>query len=318
MKRMRSSILLLALITLLGLHGSANAQNRTIRLVVPFPPGTTTDVVARILSQELKDVMGAPIIVENKAGASGMIGAESVARAEPDGSTFLMTTAATHSVNPWLFKTLSYDPLRQFVHISHLVDAPLVVSVNADLPIRSMSDLVAHAARKPGELIYGYGTPTHQAATLAILNRNKLDLLAVPYKGSSPAVLAASTGEVQLVLSDIISAMPLIQSGKLRAIAISRKSSLLPNLDILTEIGYPEFNMVIWVGLAGPTGTKPEVAKLLSTGVLKVLSKPEVRERISALGLEVAATPNEDVEAFVSTQLSVWGERIRNAGITPE
>ena len=314
-----TAIALAAVLAFVSSWAQAQAfPSRPITLVVPFPAGSTSDVLARILSEELKGPLGVPVVVENRAGASGAIGAALVAKAPADGHMLTVTSAATHSVNPWTIKKLNYDPINDFTHVTRLVQAPLVVLVNPTLPIQSMADLVKQARDNPGKMAFGYGTQTHHVSALAIAHRNKLEVLAVPYKGTSAAVLAAATGEVQFVLADVISSAPLLKAGKLRAIAASQTFAAMPNVPVLTEIGYPDFTTTIWVGLAGPANMPKDVTARLSDEVGKILRRPEIKDKIAHMGLEASPSAPAEFDRYVRNQLSSWGERIRAAGITPE
>jgi tripartite-type tricarboxylate transporter receptor subunit TctC len=322
MKTPSAFVRIVTLIAALAAAG-ASAQDypsKPVRLVVPYPPGSASDNVARLLVDELRIALNATIVIDNRAGASGLIGTEHVARAPADGYTLIVDASATHSANPWLFKKLPYDPVRSFTHISRLVVLPQLVVVSPQVPASSMQELVKYVRDNPGKFNFAYGTPTSQVAASSIAQIAGMDLVGVPYKGPAEAMLALMRGEASLMVADLATALPHAKAGKLRPLAIStpQRSALLPDVPSLTEAGYPGFDIELWIGLSGPAGLSKDVVERLSAALGKVLSKPELRQRFAGMGMEVAPSSPAEFEQFVQSQLAVWGRRTNASGIEPQ
>ena len=294
--------------------------NKPIRLVVPYPPGSASDGVARMLTEELHTELKAAVVIDNRPGASGLIGTEHVARSLADGYTLLVNASATHSANPWLFKQLPYDPIKDFSHISRLVVLPQLVVSSPSLAAASMQDLVKYGQANPGKLIFAYGTPTSQVASAAIANIAKFDALGVPYKGPADALLALIRGEAQFMVADLSTGLQQAKAGKLRALAITtaQRSPMIPEVPSLAELGYRGFDVVLWIGVSGPSGLPKSVVQQLSGAFTKILSKPALKDRFSALGMQAAPTTPDEFERFVQEQLAVWGARIKATGLQPQ
>lgn len=281
---------LIALTATSLLPGMGWAQpNKPLRLVVPFPPGGATDITARVLAEPLARVLGQPVIVENRGGAGGSIGMAEVARSTPDGLTLGVATLSTHGVNPAVYRKLPYDPIKDFVAVTELVKAPGVVVVNAALPVRNYAELIAYLKANPGKLSYaspGNGTIGHMWGELFKSSTNTF-MVHIPYRGAGPALNDVVGGQVMVYFDQVAASLPFIQSGKLRAIAVSwdKRLEVLPNTPTYAELSLLSSNDPSWFGLVAPAGTAPAVASRLQQAVVKALQEPGVGARLSAQGL---------------------------------
>jgi tripartite-type tricarboxylate transporter receptor subunit TctC len=291
---------------------------KTIRLIVPFPPGAGTDAVARYVAQRLGEAMAATIVVDNRSGAGGAIGTIEVARAEPDGYTLLFvaspfTTVAAASRNA------GYDPLKQFVAVAPIAAGPLVFLVNADFPAQSMREFLALAREKPGKLNYGSaGTGSVNHLALELLKaRTGVDIVHVPYKGIAPATVDLLSGHIQAITGSIPAALPFIAQHKLRALALTgpQRSPLLPDVPTWKEAGVENAEVVNYWGIVAPTGTPQAVIDRLNAEIRAVLAQPEARERLEREGAEVIADRPERLAVLIETDLARWKKLIVEAGL---
>lgn len=322
-----STLMRHALATLIAaaLVGPACAQesdppypNKPIRLIVPFTPGGSNDVLARSLGQRLGKVWAQPVIIENKPGAAGNIGAELVARARPDGYTLLIAANNLTSVNPALYR-LTFDPARDFAPISLLGTLPIVLVVNPSVPAHTVAELVSHAKAHPKTLNYasaGAGSPQHLSAELF----NKLagvQMTHVPYKGSAPAIADVLAGQVQVMFGPMNSLLPHIRSGKLRALAVagSTRAQLLPDVPTVAEAGYPTYRSDIWISLVAPAGTPPAIIRKIHAETVSTLADPGVIETLAQQGIEARSTTPEQLRAMAASDLQLWTDVIKSAGI---
>ncbi len=289
--------------------------------MVPYAPGGPVDLSARLIGGKLQESLGQPVVVENKPGAGGNIGADFVAKSAPDGYTLVMGAIATHAINPALYKTLPYDPVRDFRHVALLVQVPNVLVVNNELPARSVQELIALAKRQLGKLNFGSGATgsTGHLAGELFKQMTGADMVHVPYKGSAPAVADLLAGRVALMFDNLASALPNIQAGKVRALAVTtlRRSSFLPNLPTLDESGLKGFDMTTWWGLMAPAKTPQPVVDRLAAECAKAL--PELSERWRAMGSEVPSirTPAE-FTAFVERERKLYAELVKRSGATAD
>ena len=261
--------------------------NRPIRLVVPWPPGGVTDIVARLTAEKLQSELGQSIVVENKAGASGFIGTELVARSAPDGYTLLLVSASTHSVAPSLYRRLPYDPIRDFAPVSQLTAAPTLAVTAAGSPYVDLAQLVAYAKANPGKLnyaTYGAGGSSQLAAAL-FSQAAGIQMTAIPYKGSAPAIMGLVAGECQLFFDTIAAALPQVRGGRLRGLAVtsSTRVEAAPEVPCVAET-FPGFEFVVWQGIEAPIGTPPAVIDRLHAALTKIVAMPDVRARLTSLG----------------------------------
>jgi tripartite-type tricarboxylate transporter receptor subunit TctC len=291
---------------------------RTVRIVVPYPPGGPTDIVARVVGQKLAERLRQPFVIENRAGAGGNIGAEAVAKSAPDGYTLLLGTTA-HAINPSLFKSLNYDFARDFVPVALLTSIPLVVVVPASSPIGSVADLIAAARARPGAVTYGSsgnGQSTHMAAEL-FNSMASVSMTHVPYKGSAPALTDLAGGQVGVMFDTMLSAMPQVKAGRLRALAVTSaaRAPSAPELPTVAESGLSGYEVGAWNGLLAPAGTPAEVVALLNRTVDEVLRDPEVRQRFAADGAIVGGGSTEQFAVFVRRELEKWRAVVERAGV---
>jgi len=306
-----------------GSWGSALAQTypvRTVRVIVPFPPGGAIDALGRILAQKMSEQWGQPFIVENRAGASGIIGTEIGAKAASDGHTLTMGAVSTHAINVALHKKLPYDPVKDFSPVAFVAVVPNLLVVNPALAVRSAGDLIALARQKPGTLSYasaGAGTTLHLSGEL-LKSMARIDIVHVPYKGSGPAVTDVIAGQVPIMFDSITSSLPHVKAGKLRALGITSatRSSALPEVPTIAESGLPGYEMNPWFALFAPAGTPQPVITKLNAEVARIVALPDVKERLSAIGAEPMGGAPERLGATMRADVAKWTKVIRDTGIT--
>ena len=292
---------------------------KPVKVVVPYPPGGPTDIVARVVSQKLSEQTGQQFLVENRPGAGGNIGAEAVAKSPADGYTLLVATTA-HAINPSLFKSLSYQLLKDLVPVSQLTSGPLVIVVNPALPAKSVAELIALAKAKPGTLNFassGNGQSTHLSAEL-FNSMAGVKMNHVPYKGSAPALTDVMGGQAALMFDTMLSAMPHVKSGKLKALAVTsaKRSPAAPDLPTVAESGLPGYEAIAWNNLLAPAGTPKDVIAKLSAELKKVLDQPDVKERFGAQGFAAAWTTPETSTAFMQSEVEKWAKVVKASGAT--
>ena len=318
----RSAIVLLVVLT--GTTGVAAAAAaypaRPIRIVVASAPGSGPDIVTRLIGRKLAETWQQQIIADNRTGAGGNVGAEIVAHAVPDGYTLLMATAS-QPIGAALYAKLNYDLTRDFVPVSLVASTPFVLVVNPAVPANSVAELIALAKAKPGFLRYGSGgsgTPPHLCAEI-LKSSAGLDIVHVPYKGVTPALTDLLGGQVQLVFSVVPSALPLIQTNKLRALGVTsaKRTSLATELPTIAE-SLPGFEVIGWYGLLAPTGTPADVVARLNAAVIAALKNPELRERFVALGADPLGTTPQVFAQFIQNELSKWGKAVKDSGARVE
>ena len=314
----------LALVLVAGLAGHAAAQSypaRPVHVVVPFAAGGGTDVVARALAPELTARWGQPIIVDNRAGAGSLIGAEAVARAPADGYTLLATTSQTVTSNRYLYKTLPYDPDRSFVPITLLVRADQFVLANPALPANNLKELVMLARQRPGTVSYGsWGIGSEPQLTYEQLNkREALNLLHVPYKGVAPVLTALIAGEIQLSVASAGIAGALLKAGKLKPLALAApgRSTRFPDVPTTAELGYPYLRATILVGLWAPAGTPAAVLEKIGNDVRSILKTPAFENHVTRLGYDVVASSAEELTNLLREETARVGEVVQAANIKP-
>lgn len=318
MARRAATALFILFSLLLPLAASAQAQNwpsRPIRIVVAFGAGGTADIVARLLADKLSPVLGQPVVVENRPGAGGNVGASAVAHSDPDGYSFLMSGSPTHSVGPHLFKNLNYDPMRDVPPVAMIAIAPNLLVVNASLPVKSLDDLVRLAREKPGQLTYssaGIGTSGHLAAEM-LKQAAGVDMRHVPYKSGPEAVTGVISGDVSFVFFTVPSVLPQVESGKLRALAITsmKRSAVAPNIPTVAELGYPGFEALAWFALFAPRGTPQTIIDKLDIEIGKILQQPDVRKKMVELGMEAHFLDARQLADYVSVESPKWGKLLQ-------
>ena len=290
---------------------------KPVRMIVPYPPGGPTDVIARIVAIRLSEALGQQVVLENKPGASGMIGAEQVARSAPDGYT-LLANASIHVINPSLHAKTGFDAIEDFAPVTLLATVPLILVVNNDLPVRSVRELIAYARANPGKL--NFGSSGNAAAPHLAGESFKLATGApmqhVPYKGSAPALTDLIGGQVQLMFDSMPSAMPHVKAGKIRPLAVTtaRRVAAVADLPTIAEAGVPGYDISTWYGVWAPKGTPREIVARLHAEIAKVLRLPEIRERFAALGAEPVGNTPEEFGAYCRTELAKWAKVVRDSG----
>ncbi|MCU4121945.1 tripartite tricarboxylate transporter substrate binding protein [Variovorax sp. N23] len=290
---------------------------KPVKLVVPYPPGGPTDIVARLVAQKLSDAMGQQFIVDNRPGAGGNTGAELVARSPADGYTLVVATTA-HAINPSLFKNLGYSLSKDFAPVSLLTSGPLVIVANPSLPAKNVAELIALAKAKPGELNFassGNGQSTHLSAELfAAMAGVKMNH--IPYKGSAPALTDTMGGQTQLMFDTMLSAMPHVKGGKLKALAVTSaaRSPVAPDVPTVAESGLPGYEAIAWNGLLAPAGTPPEVLARLSAELKKVLAAPDVKDKFEAQGFAAAWSSPDDFGRFMTAEVDKWAKVVKVSG----
>ena len=295
---------------------------KPVRFVVTFPPGGPTDTIVRLIGQRLTDLWGHPMILDNRGGAGGIVGTEIVARAAPDGYSFLVGTAGGMTINPALQPKLSYDPFRDFAPVGMLVNNPQILVAHPSIAAKNVKELVALAKSKPGQLNFasaGTGTATHLGLELLKLTTG-MDAVHVPYKGGAPAVTDLIAGQVQLLWVSIPSVLPHVKAGRLRAVAVStsKRSASAPDIPTVAESGYPGFEYSNWNALFAPAKTSPTVVKQVNAAIVKILSETDVAQKLVAIGADPAPGTPEDLARYMRADSERWKKVIRTAGIKPD
>ncbi len=319
--RVRNSVLALLLAVTALLPSLAFAQaypTKPIRLIVAFPPGGTNDIVARSVAQRLSERLGHQMLVENRPGANGALGAEAAAKSAPDGYT-LFIAAVNHVVLPSLYPKLPYDIERDFTPVVLLATVPIVVTVHPSVPAKSVAELIALAKAKPGTLNYassGNGAGTHLAGELFKMQAG-VNLTHVPYKGSGPAMTDLIGGQVQLMFADLPSATSQIKGGKLRALAVGspRPSALVPDLPTVAASGLPDYEAYTWVGIMAPAGTPREIVARLNTETVAALGRQDLKDALASQGAEASPGTPEQFGSHVKSELAKWSQVVKTAGI---
>ena len=295
---------------------------KPIRLIVPFTPGGSQDVIGRLVAQKMSDALGQQVVVENKAGAGGQIATQEVARSAPDGYTLLLSTGAQMAIEPSLRPNVGYAPLKDFVHVVHLADAPLVLLAVPALPVSSAHELIAYSKANPGKVntaSTGNGTYTH--LTLELFKAaTGADLTHIAYKGAAPAFTDMLGGQVQTMFTTTASAQPYTSTNRLKALAVTAKkrSPLLPSTATFAEQGVPQLDVSVWIGIAAPAGTPPAVVERLSAEFNKTLVLPDVKEKLAALGVDPVGGTSEAFTQFIRGDIERWSKIIAAAKIKPE
>jgi tripartite-type tricarboxylate transporter receptor subunit TctC len=320
----RRRLILSTALSALG-AATAAAQNypsRPLRIVVPFAAGAgVLDIMARLVGQHLGQALGQQAVVDNRPGAGGIVGAEVVARAEPDGYTLLMGNTAL-MVSPYLYAKLSFDPLTDFVPVTLVNSAPLLLVVNPSVPVQSVQELIAYAKARPGQLNYGSGGvgSTPYLATELLRSMTGIDVVHVPYKGGAPALADLMAGQLTFMIENVPGTLPLVKSGKLRALAITstHRSALASDVPTMAEAGVAGYEMVGWNGIFVAKGTPTEIVERLSTVLTKVLGLPDVKDQMTTMGAEAGGGTPQEFGAFVRAESARWGSIIKERGIRPE
>jgi tripartite-type tricarboxylate transporter receptor subunit TctC len=314
-----------AALTLLLAAGATPAfaedyPSRPVTILTPFAAGSATDTAARLIGKYLQDSLGQPFIVENRDGAGGMIAAEAVARAVPDGYTILLTSNSTHSAAPALFKTVPYDPIKDFTPIARVGSFPSFIAVTPDLPVKTIQELVAYAKANPGKINAGYGNSTGRITTETFKRRLNLDITPVAYRSNPAAVTDLMAGHVQMGVPDFSTGLPMLKAEKIRPLAVLTKERdpTLPDVPTLNETVMPGYDLLAWTGIFGPAGMPQKAVDTLAKPIEAALSKPEVRDRFRDAGVEIFWIGPAGFSDYVKTELVKWTTLIKSAGIEPE
>ena len=299
-------------------HAQGAYPNKPVRLIVPFAPGGSNDIVARIVGYKFAESFGQQVIIDNRGGASGIIGTDIAAKAAPDGYTLLMMSL-TIAVNPSLYRKLPYDTEKDLAPVTLVASAPLILVVHPSLPVKSLKDFIAHAKANPGKLNFGSGGPgtTPHLAGEVLKSMAGLQMTHVPYKGGGPALADLIGGQLQLMLENIPSTLPLVKSGKLRVLAVSglTRSTLVPEVPTLDEAGLKGYEIVGWNGLFLPAATPNAIVSRLHAETVKALALPDVKERLSGMGAEGVGNTPAQFTAFVKSEIRKWAQVVRDAGL---
>lgn len=301
---------------------SGNAEsypNKPIRVIDSFPPGGSSDYMARVIGAKLTERFGQPVIVDNRAGASGNLGAEIVARANPDGYTLFLAVSAGLASSPSLYRKLGYDVLKDFSYISRVATGPQILLVHPSVPAKSLAELAAFARSNPKALRYGSGSvgSLGHLTTEMLLSRIAVKILHVPYKGAGPLFVALSGGEVQLGFTSV-AAIPLVQAKRLNAVAISgaKRLAVLPQVPTVAESGYPGFNATNTFGMLAPAGTPAAIVKLLNAEIRYIVQNDDIKAKFTAQGLEAGASTPAEYKAIIKAEMTQWARVIKDAQIT--
>ena len=293
--------------------------NKAVKYVVPFPPGGTTDTLARIISPKLTEALGQQVIVDNRAGAGGNIGSDVVAKSAPDGYTILGGTISSHAINVSLYANMPYDPVRDFVPITLIGTNANVLIVHPSDPANSVADLIARAKADPGKVTFasaGGGTSQHLSGEM-FKSMAKIDITHIPYKGSAPAITDLMGGQVTMMFDTLVVAAPQIRAGKVKALAVTSAQRVpgFEQIPTMNEAGVAGYEVVSWQGIFAPAKTPPEIVKRLNTEFVKIIKMADVRERFATLGLEPAGNSSEEFAAFQKAEIAKWAKVVREGGV---
>ncbi len=298
--------------------GQDGYPSRAISIVVPFGPGSGTDVGARLIGQKLSEALGRPVTIDNKPGANGAIAAELVSRAKPDGYTLVMGTNSTHGANPALVRELRYDPIKGFEPVTRVAVFTSIIVANPALPVNNMRELIAYG--KANELTLATGNASGVVMSETLARQVGWKLLRVPFKSNPPAMTEVVAGRVNMMFTDIAAAQGLLKSGSLKPMAVTslKRSALMPDLPTIAESGVPDYDLSGWIALFAPAGTPKPIVERLNAEVTKVLQLPEIRVRLLDLGAEPSPMPVVEFTAWVQQEVNKWTRLVREAGIQPE
>ena len=315
-----------AVLALMLATAGASAQGyptKPIRLVVPYPAGGPLDIMARAIGQKLTEAWKQPVVVDNRAGAGGNIGADFVAKSAPDGYTLLMGAVATHAINPSLYSKIPYDPVKDFAPVALVAQVPNILVVNPAVPAKTVSELIALARAKPGTLNFGSGSTgsTGHLAGELFNTMAGVKMVHIPYKGAAPATADLLGGQVQLMFDNLASALPNVKAGKLRALAVTTlaRSAAIPGLPTIAESGLAGFDLTTWFGLLVPAGTPPEIVARLNAEIVRALDAKDMRERLEKMGAEPLSnnTP-EHFAAFIRSEAAKYARVVKDSGAKVE
>jgi tripartite-type tricarboxylate transporter receptor subunit TctC len=315
---MKQGLIFLSMIFSLGV----NAQpypSKPVKLVVPFPAGSATDQIARVLGQELQTALGQPFVVDNKPGAQGTIAAEGVAKSPPDGYTLMVSTNTPQAAAPALFKQLRYDPVKDFAPVARLGTISFMLMVAADFPAKNFREFLAHARANPGKLSGGYGSAGSQVSQAMMRSMGRIEFVDVPFKGLPEAITNVMGGQISFTFADLANALAQQKGGKLRGLAVTseKRSPLAPDVPAISE-ELKGYELIAWFALMAPAGTPKEIVNTLHATTAKALAKPDVVARFSTLGTDVGVMNPAQLEAFIRSEIAKWSKMAKEAGIQPQ
>ena len=318
MKRCASLVFGSILLSFASLAAAQAWPSKPIKYIVPFAPGGTTDILARTIGDKLSVVLGQPVIIENKPGAGGSVGAEVTARAAPDGYTIMGGTISTHAINASLYSNLPYDPVRDFVPITLIARVPNMPVINPAIPANDVKELIALMKARPGTFTFassGNGTSQHLSGEL-FKSMAGVEMQHIPYKGSPPALQDVMGGQVSMTFDNITTAWPLTKGGKLRALAVTtaKRSPIAPDVPTLAEAGLVGYEIGSWQGVFAPAGTPPAIVRRLNAEIVKIINAPDVQEKLLGLGAEPVANTSEEFATMVKAEVVKWGDVVRKSG----
>jgi tripartite-type tricarboxylate transporter receptor subunit TctC len=310
----------LSLLLLIALQVEAQTYpSKPVKLMVPFPAGSATDQIARVVGAELQGALGQPFVVENKAGAQGAIAAAEVAKSAPDGYTLMVGTNTPLAANPSLFKKLSYDPVKDFAPVARLGTISFMIMVRPDFPAKNFKEFLAHARANPGKLSAGYGSAGSQVSQAMLRSMGKIDFVDVPYKGLPQAITDVMGGTLSFTFADLANGLAQQKGGKLRGLAVTsaKRSALAPELPAIAE-ELPGYELIAWFALVAPAGTPPAVVARLHERTATALAKPDVAARFANLGTDVAPMNPRELGSFIQSEIAMWARMSKAAGIEPQ
>ena len=295
---------------------------RPVRLIVPFPPGGSNDIIARFLAEALRDRLGQPFLVENRSGAGGNIGADIVAKATPDGHTMLISAPPAFAINEHLYRSMPFSPERDLMPVALVASVPIALMVPAESPAHSLTELIAMARREPGRLTFGsssIGGTNHLAGEL-LKNLAGIDIVHVPYRGAAPAMTDLIAGRLQLYFDNMPGVLPQVREGRVRALAVAgaERAAALPELPTMAEAGLPGFEASSWFGMAAPAGTPPALIARINAAVLAALADPLLRERLAGAGADPGRLDAQGFTRFVAAERARWGHVVRASGASAD
>jgi len=302
-----------------SLTAAQGYPTKPVRLVVPFPAGSATDQVARVVGAELQQALGQPFVVENKAGAQGAIAAAEVAKATPDGYTLMLTTNTPQAANVSLFKKLSYDPVKDFTPITRYGTTSFMLMVRPDFPAKDLKGFIAHARSQPGKLSGGYGSAGSQVSLAMLKQLGKLDIVEVPYKGIPQTITDTMGGSLQLTFVDMANAQAQVKGGKLRGLGVTngKRSPLAPDLPAIAE-ELKGYEVIAWFALVAPAKLHEAIVQRLNDANMKAMAKPDVKEKFALVGTDVAPMGPAEFGKFIQSEVAHWAQLVKLAGIEPE
>lgn len=318
-KRFLALACALALAIAPGLAGAQSYPSKPVRWIVPFQPGGTTDIIARLVGQKLSELWGQPVVIENRPGASALIGTQAGAKAAADGYTLTFAYNGNMTMNPNLIRKLPYDPVKDFSHVSMIVGSPFVLVVHPQVPAQSLQELIALAKASPGELNFAVGGGAGQLSGELFKAMAGVDMLNIAYKGNAPSLNAVLSGEASVMFETATAALPHVKTGKLRALGVTtaNRSPLLPDVPAIAEV-VPGYSVNLWFGASVPAGTPKEIVDQLNADMSRVARTPELKEKFASLGLEPLGGSPEQTTAAIKTEIDTWARVVRDAKIPVE